>query len=85
MRAFILAAGAALTLAACGSSEQTENTANTMATDANMLGSENVMMDQNGMTDGAMNGNMTVDPATQNMMMQDMNTNSPDTNLANGM
>jgi len=36
--------------------------------------------------DPMMNGTAnTLDPATQNMIKQDMNTNSPDTNLANGM
>jgi hypothetical protein len=32
-----------------------------------------------------MNGNMAIDPATQNMIEKDMNTNAPDTNLANGL
>lgn len=43
-----------------------------------------VKMDAN-MMNGAATGNMAVDPATQNMIRQDMNTNAPDTNLANGM
>jgi hypothetical protein len=35
---------------------------------------------------GAMTGgNGAMDANTQNMMMQDANTNDPDTNLANGM
>ena len=35
---------------------------------------------------GGMDGNMTTNGATEaNMMAQDMNTNAPDTNLANGM
>ena len=88
MRALILAAGAVLTLSACGGGggEAANNTADTMAADNmmatdNMMAADNMMMDQNAM----MNGNMATDPATQNMMMNDMNTNSPDTNLANGM
>jgi hypothetical protein len=48
-----------------------------------MMAGDNMMMDQNAAMNGAtMNGTMTVDPATQNMMQQDMNTNAPDTNLA---
>ncbi len=92
MRVLLLAAGAVLTLTACGGGE-TNTSANTSATDANMMGSDaNMMGDPNMMmTDPSMNGmngmsgNMAVDPATQNMIQQDMNTNSPDTNLANGM
>jgi hypothetical protein len=85
MRAFILAAGAALTLSACGGGADTE------ANDANAMMADNMMMDQNmtmndmAMNDMNMSGNMAVDPATQNMMMNDMNTNAPDTNLANGL
>ncbi|MDP9412607.1 MAG: hypothetical protein M3Q08_00605 [Pseudomonadota bacterium] len=88
MRILVLATGAALALTACGGGgEQADaNTADAMATDANMMAADNMMMDENGMMNGAaMNGNMAADPTTQNMMMQDMNTNAPDTNLANGM
>jgi hypothetical protein len=35
------------------------------------------------MMNGTANGAM--DPTTQNMIEKDMNTNSPDTNLANGL
>lgn len=90
MRIF-LAASAALALAACGGSE-------TSSTETNMA-ADNMMMDQNMAMDPMMNGsgnmamdpmmngtgNGMIDPATQNMIQQDMNTNSPDTNLANGM
>ena len=91
MRALILVAGAALTLAACGSNRaETENAdanlmmadnmstmdANMMATDANMMGGNMGGADSNMMTNGA---------TEANMMAQDMNTNAPDTNLANGM
>jgi hypothetical protein len=90
MRALILAAGAALTLSACGGGSEANNTAatdaNATAMDANMMATDNMAMDANMTMNGAdMNGNMGVDPATQNMIQQDMNTNSPDTNLANGM
>jgi hypothetical protein len=86
MRILLLAAGAALALSACGGGEQTEaNSADAMTTDANMMAADNMMMDQNMAMNGTMDANMTTDPATQNMMMEDMNTNAPDTNLANGM
>jgi hypothetical protein len=93
MRVLLFAAGAVLTLSACGGGGEGEaNSANGMAADSNMMATDNMMagdnmmMDQNAAMNGAtMNGNMTVDPATQNMMQQDMNTNAPDTNLANGM
>jgi hypothetical protein len=83
MRKLILAAGAVLTLAACGGGDDT--TTNTMTTDTNMMVEDNMMMDANAMNGTMMDGNMAVDPATQNMMAEDMNTNAPDTNLANGM
>lgn len=85
MRVLILAAGAALTLSACGGDRSETNTADMMANDANMMAADNMMMDQNMTINGTtMDGNMA-DPATQNMIMQDMNTNEPDTNLANGI
>jgi hypothetical protein len=92
MRALILAAGAALTLAACGGGETTNSEANAMAADnlsmdANMTMDAN-MMDANmmDMNMGGMDANMSTNMSTeQNMMSQDMNTNAPDTNLANGM
>jgi hypothetical protein len=95
MRAFLVV-GAALALSACGGggSETQSGEANmatdnmmmegNMAMDPMMNGSANMGMDP--MMNGTMNGTMNgVDPATQNMIQQDMNTNSPDTNLANGM
>nr|WP_295375052.1 hypothetical protein [uncultured Sphingosinicella sp.] len=96
MRYLMLAAGAALTLSACGGGGETETTTvNTTTMDANATATDNMMMDPNmsmngaDMNGAAMNGtmdaNMTADPATQNMIQQDMNTNSPDTNLANGL
>ena len=88
MRALILAAGAALTLAACGGGNEAANTeANAMEMD-NMAMDANLTMDAN-MTDmnmGGMDANMMTNGATEaNMVAQDMNTNSPDANLANGM
>jgi hypothetical protein len=87
MRALILAAGAALALAACGGNTETANTeANAM--DANMSMDANMTMDANmmDMNMGGMDANMMANGTTDaNMMAQDMMTNSPDTNLANGM
>jgi hypothetical protein len=93
--------GAALALSACGSNggNTAANDANmaasgNMAMDPMMNDTGNMAMDPmmnggNMAMDPMMNGgNMTgnaVDPATQNMMKQDMKTNDPDTNLANGM
>ncbi len=67
----VLLSVAILTLSACDEPKRTITTTTTM--DANMM---------NGATTDS---NMAVDPATQNMIQQDMNTNTPDTNLANGM
>ena len=97
MRALILVAGAALSLSACGGNSST-NDANTLATD-NMMMDQNMTVDQNMMMDsnmsnmgmdanmtGGMDANMATNSATEaNMMAQDLNTNNPDTNLANGM
>lgn len=75
MRAFLLISCAALGLAACGRDDRAE--------DANMMMEENVALDS------AMNAdaNLAVgaDPATQNMVNQDLTTNDADTNLANGL
>lgn len=92
MRMMILA-GAVLALSACGGGETETNTANTMGAE-NMMGDP--MMDPNMTTDmnGAMGANMSGDmgangameSGTANAMMAvDANTNSPDTNLANGL
>jgi len=85
MRVLLFAACAALTLTACGGGEKAEEN-NMMAEDANMMMTDdaNMMTDAN-MMNGTMDANMATDPATQNMMQQDMNSNAPDTNLANGM
>ncbi len=87
MRALILVAGAALTLSACSGGTETETTTvNTTTVGNDTMAADNMMMDANMTMNGtAMDGNMAMDPATQNMIQQDMNTNSPDTNLANGL
>jgi hypothetical protein len=91
VRALILVAAAALTLSACGGNrDETANAdanlmvADNMATmDANMMGTDANMMGGNM---GGADMNMATNGATEaNMMAQDMNTNAPDTNLANGM
>ena len=82
------ALAAALALAACGGGDNQANTA----------AGENLAMDNLSATDPAamnamnavdanmsMDANMAVDANTQNAMMNDLNTNDPDTNLANGM
>jgi len=91
MRVLLFAAGAALTLSACGGGQKnatntTTTTTNTMATDNTMMAPGMNGMDANAAmtTNGAMGANMA-DPAAQNMVMQDMNTNAPDANLANGL
>lgn len=89
MRAFLVI-GAALVLGACGDRDTRSDEAN-MAAD-NMMVDENMAMDPmmnvdaNMAMDPMMNGTTNgLDPTTQNMIEQDMNTNDPDTNLANGM
>jgi hypothetical protein len=98
MRNLLLAAGAALTLAACGGGETQSNemaadnamSDNMMMTNdaAAMNGMDaNMMMDANGTmgANGTMDANATMDANTHNAMMKDATTNDPDTNLANGM
>ena len=87
------ALAAALTLAACGGGNSeanqtaTENlaTENAMTMDANAMGMNgmdaNMTMDANAMV---ANG-VAPDTNTANAMANDMKTNDPDTNLANGM
>ncbi len=76
MRALILLAGAALTLSACGETK----TEDANVIDANAIIVDNsASMDMNAMTDA--NGAMDMNHAEA----MDMNTNDPDTNLANGM
>lgn len=70
MRVVVVGA-AIMMLSACDEPKRTITT--TVTTDANMV---------NGATTDS---NVAVDPATQNMIQQDINTNTPDKNLANGM
>ena len=82
MRALILAAGAALTLAACGGNNDSD------ANDVNMMVTDNMTMDQNAMMAndmGSMDGNAATNADTENMMMNDLTNNSADTNVANGL
>ena len=79
MRALILAAGAALTLAACSSHDATNNQMNSVAA------VDNTMIDQNATLGGA-DGNVATNADAENaMMMNDLTHNDADTNLANGM
>ncbi|GAA4031837.1 hypothetical protein GCM10022281_09320 [Sphingomonas rosea] len=92
MRALILVAGAALSLAACGSNKDAVDNA-----DANLMTIDNTGMDANMATPmdanmmdanmmGGADGNAMTNGSTEaNMMANDMNTNDRDTNLANGM
>jgi hypothetical protein len=81
----ILAAGAVLALSACGSNNeanQADLSVNNLVVEDLSNGSDTMMMngDMNAMDMNAMN-----DADTANAMATDMNTNDPDTNLANGM
>lgn len=87
MRALLIIAGAGLALSACsGGNNDAANETDTLAVNNLIVddGSANMMMngDMNAMTGGDMNA---VDSDTQNAMKADLNTNDPDTNLANGI
>jgi uncharacterized lipoprotein len=87
MRALILVAGAALAVAACSSNDSANNTMNV---DENLTTTDMNAMDMNAMDMNATDANMTMNAAdgmntTENAMVNDMTTNSPDANLANGM
>lgn len=78
MRALLLVAAATLALSACGRDADE-------AAEDNALTADNLAVDENLALNG-MNADVNaLDPATQNMINQDLNTNDPDTNLANGM
>lgn len=83
------ALAAALTLTACGGGG--ENQANQMAGENaamdNFSAGDPAAMNATGAIDAnaAMDANMAMDANTQNAMMNDLKTNDPDTNLANGM
>lgn len=83
MRAFLLVAGAALTLSACGGGGESE---------ANELAVENLAVENLVVNDPAMDANLATnmdvnmtDPAIENAIANDLTTNTPDANLANGM
>jgi hypothetical protein len=80
MRYLILAAGAALSLAAC-SSNNADNADNGVDLQVNNLVVED-NSDMNAMAPVDMNAVTTND--TQNAMMNDLTNNDADTNLANG-
>lgn len=88
MRAFLVI-GATLALCACGGDREAEEVniaADNMMVDQNMMVDPMMNADANMAMDPMMNGTTnSLDPASQNMIEQDMNTNDPDTNLANGM
>ena len=87
MRALILVAGAALAVAACSSNEGANNTMNV---DENLTTTDMNAMDMNAMDMNATDANMTMNAAdgmnaTENAVVNDLTSNSPDANLANGM
>jgi hypothetical protein len=84
MRLYILAAGAALALTACGGNNNAADNAAMNDPAMNSMAVDNSMTADPAMN-GGMDGNMATNATTENMMMNDMNTNDPDTNLANGM
>lgn len=82
MRALFLVAGAALALSACGGGNE--------ANEVDTLAVDNLVVDSNAMTSDmanmdTMDANLMMDSNTANLIEQDLNTNSPDTNLANGL
>ena len=79
MRALILAAGAALTLTACGGADSPTDDFN--AADNMMIDNMTVANDM-----GGMDANAATNAGEEaNMMANDLATNDADTNLANGM
>ena len=93
MRAIILAAGAVLTLSACGGggSEGEQNGVDTLSVNNLVVDSNTgtTGLDTNLSTNGATTTDpatgATLDPASQNAIQQDLTTNTPDANLANGL
>jgi nitrous oxide reductase accessory protein NosL len=84
MRALILVAAAALAVSACSKNEAAENTMNVDET----LTTENVVANDTMAVDAAngMDANMSMDANGLNAAeATDLNTNAPDTNVANGM
>lgn len=82
MRALILAAGAALTLTACGGAADETAANDDLAVD-NMMVDDNAMM-ANDM--GGMDANAATNAGEEaNLIANDLTTNDADANLANGM
>ena len=82
MRSIFLIAGAALALSACGNNSSE-------STDANTLEVNTLVVDDGALANGDLNAvgteNGMIDANTANAVQQDLNTNDPDTNLANGL
>lgn len=85
MRAFLLVAGAALTLSACGGGGESE--ANELAVEnltvENLVVNDPAAMDAN--MSANLDANVTMNSDTANAVANDLTTNTPDANLANGM
>ena len=85
MRLLIAAAGAALTLAACGSNSDANNS-NLNAVDMNAMTDLNAGMDMNAADMNAAGGaDANAATNTGEEQAKDLNTNDKDTNLANGI
>lgn len=82
MRALMVAAGAALTLAACSSGNEAQDD-NTLAVENLEVG--NIIVNDTGAVNGATLEANGLDPNTANAVAQDLTTNHVDTNLANGL
>ena len=80
MRVLILAAGAALTLTACGKTDSPTDDMNAI---------DNMMVDENAMVAndiGGIDANAATNAGEEaNLVANDLTTNDADTNLANGM
>ena len=84
MRAFIFAAGAALTLAACGGTTEANEANSTDLQVNNLVVDDSVPIGMDNM-DANLDANTALDAATANAIAEDLTTNTPDANLANGM
>ena len=82
MRALILVAGAALTLSACGGGGETAEN-NTLAVET--LDANNLVVTDPAAMNGSLDANATGNADAANLVAEDLTTNSPDTNLANGL
>ena len=85
MRAFIFAAGAALTLAACGGGGTEANEANSTDLEVNnLVVNDPAALGMDANLDANLDANATLDASTENAVAEDLTTNAPDANLANG-